>query len=238
LPGAWTDALVTLFSSTANTGYVNTTHSVTIPQGLFAGVPLTAGAAFPPLRPANDYVARCFLRNDAGATVPLRLAASKQLAGVTLDAGANTINFTLTINASESSYNIVAASSAFKNVVSDGYIVSGDQIDFNTGMDAAAPGVDHVDAVLTGAAYGGGTAILGRIQSPTPFNTFHWDSSLDAAAPGNYLAASLVGGNLATPKAGNIEFRAYHALDAVNAIGKVVLPVNIYGQPSVMVTVQ
>ncbi|MDB5096753.1 MAG: hypothetical protein JWM80_1174 [Cyanobacteria bacterium RYN_339] len=238
LPGAWTDALVTLFSATANTGYVSATHSQVIPQGFFFGLPLTGAANFPPLRPANDYVARCFLRNDVGATIPLRLAASQQQTAVTLDAGANTINFTLSLNANESSYSIVAASSSFKNVVSDGYIVKSDQIDFNTGIQANAPGVDHVDAVINGAAYGGGSAILGRITNPANFASFTWNSNVNAVAPGTYLSATLVGGNLALPKTGNIEFRAYHILDGVNDVGKAVIPINIYTKPTVSVSVQ
>jgi hypothetical protein len=236
----WKDAFVTLFSATANTAFVTGTHSVTIPKAAFSGVPLTATSVIAtPLRPASDYVARCFIRNDVGGSIPLRLAASLEKTAVALDAGTNTINFNLTLNASESSYNIVASSSSFKNVVSDGYLVVGDVIDMNTGMDAAAPGVDHIDVVLTGAAYGGGTAILGRLASGA-LNTFHWDSSVDAGAPGTYSQATYAanGGNLATPATGTIEFRAYHADDGVTEFAKSVIPINVYKAPTVDIQVQ
>jgi hypothetical protein len=239
LPAAWSDALVTLYSATASTAYSNSIHRVIIPEINFTGSPLGATATFPPLRPATDYTARVFLRNDVGATlVNPRLAGSASQTGVTLNAGSQNLLFNVSVNGQESSYSVTAGSSVNNNVVTGGNIVKGDTVSLSTGIANNQAGIDHVDLVLSGAAYGGSNCILGRITTAGSFSTFSWNSNSNAGAPGTFLAASLVGGTNQATVAGTIDVLAYHVNDSVNAVATASIPVNIFGRPAVTVQVQ
>lgn len=241
LPGAWNEAKVNLFSSTANTGVNPAAQSITLLETAFSAPVLgvrSASASFPPLRPAADYKATVFLNNTAGTISTARLAGSDARTGYTLDAGANNLLFTVVVNADEITYRVTPGSSTNSNVVSDNTIVVGDQITLDTGLAASQPGIDHLDIkIAAGAAYPGG-ALVARLNSPALWYQFVWNTSSNSVGPANYLAASLIGGDLATPKVAQLDFEAYADAAGTVLAGKASKSITVYGKPTVTVQVQ
>jgi hypothetical protein len=238
LPGAWSDAVITLFSATASTGFANATHRVTLPFGSFSGSPLQAAATFPPLRPAGDYTARAFLRNDVGGTLSPRLAGSLQLTGQALNAGANTLTFNISVNGAEATYAVNAGSSTNLNVVTGNNIVAGDTVTLATGIAANQPGIDHIDVRISGAAYSSSTALLARLSTPASWNSFTWNTTNTPGAPATFVPATLVGGTGTSTEVGTIDIEAYHANDSTTPIATSSFDINVFGRPTVTVQVQ
>jgi len=244
LPGTWTDAVITLFSSTANQSFQTANNQVILGAGAFIGpAPIHANAAFPPLRPSNDYEARAFIRNSAGAIATNRLAGSQDRTGLTLNAGLNNIIFTININANEATYDIAAGSSAYNNFIADGNFVFNDTFTIDTGMAASQDGVDHLDIKLTGT--GGtpcypGTALIGRITNPLLFQTFSFNSANDVTigTPGDYVAANMSAGAGLLTAGGQIDVEAYHTNDATTPFAKASFAVGVFGKPTVKISLQ
>lgn len=241
LPGTWTEAQVTLFSSTANTTYNPAIHSVTIPFASFSGSPLGATASFPPLRPATDYTARAFLKNTAGAISTLRLAGSQVNTALTLNAGANTVLFNISVNGNEATYNVATGSSTNNNVVTGNTITKDDTVTLNTGIVANQPGVDRVDIKISGAAYGnpGTPVLIKRFTNAmaASWNTYVWDTSAaNTADTANYNPATLAGGTGVTTAAGQLDVEAYNSNN--DLVGKASFAISVHGRPTVTVQVQ
>jgi hypothetical protein len=238
----FTEAVVTLYSSTANGTFDPTKHSRTLAKAAFSVAPdgagyYTAAGGFGALRPATDYVAGIYLRNNAGAIATKRLGASAANGTVTIQAGAsNNVDFTCTVNGKEATYNL--SSSNYGNNVSDGGVVKGDTVTFNTGIANSQPGVDHVDVQISGAAYGGASAIVKRITTPASFSSFSWNTGADSAGAGEtYLTASLSAPATGTAgTAGQVDIIAYD----VNGVevGRAAFAVTVFGTPTTTIRVK
>lgn len=132
---------------------------------------------FPPLRPADDYEARVYLRNEVGDDLTPQLAGSQVLPKVKLKAGPNVFTFDVVVNGNEASYSL--ASSDNGNSVEDNAITKDDVVTLATGMAKNQPGVDRVEVYLDGACYGSPEhpALLGVLDNAASWNTFTWDTT-------------------------------------------------------------
>jgi len=233
---AWDTAFFTLYSSTASTGFNKPTHTFSLDSLLDfdGGSPVdtsTTPITLPPLRPATDYTARCFLQ-DGG-----KVAASNEQTGVTLDAGAQILTFTLDPNSNETHAQLTNGSSTNFNRVHDvtgDHVVKGDTIDFASGMDASQEGVNHVDVIISGPGYSNSTAKIATLTPPN-LNAFTWNTGV---ATGTYAPASLSGGAGQLTNNATLTFKAYHADDAVNEVGSEAITVKVHGKPSITVKLQ
>jgi hypothetical protein len=231
----FTDAIVTLHSATASGTYDATKHAITLLKAAFTTVAdgggfYTAAGTFGALRPATDYTSRLFLRNNAGAVATNRLGASVANTGVTIQAGANNVDFTADVNENEATYNL--STSTFANNVSDGGIVKGDTVTFNTGMVNSQPGVARLEVQVSGAAYGGGSSVIKNITTPASFASFTWATGANSAGAGEtYLAATLSAPATGTAgTAGRIDIIAYNS--NAQEVGRAAFNITVFGTPT------
>jgi hypothetical protein len=110
LPLAWDSARVTLHSQSANGLFSESNNARIIPRltGFATGTGMNTGyqvatVVFPPLRPSNDYRAEISLANPAGTIITARLAGGQSQI-ITLNGGANNIDFNVSINGQEALY--------------------------------------------------------------------------------------------------------------------------------------
>lgn len=252
LPGTWTQAVVQLYKdSTTNGTFDPTKHVRTIPFASFvAGTApwvKEASASFPPLKPAAGYNTECYVQNDAGTIVTSRLAGS-QTNTLALVAGNNNLDFIISVNGKEATYNV--ASSTNGNNVSGNQIVKDDALVLNTGIATDQVGVDRIDLKVSGLAYPGGPVIfkrLTRASDAATWDTFTWDTAAsDTAAPENYNAATFNGtdasadengdGTAGNDSAGQIDVEAYNAQGRL--VGKSSFGITVLARPTMTVRLQ
>jgi hypothetical protein len=193
LPGSWSGVIVTLVSPTVNGGFQAGTNSLSIAKALFSGVPLTATAPFPPMRPSTDYKTAVYLEDTASG--PTLLSASAASSAITINAGPNTLVYNVTVNGQEGTYSCIR--SINNNVVADNYITKGDEIILSTGIATSQPGVNDVYVRLSGPCYNPGSPVLLKhftIADINNWNTLDWNTPV---ATGSYVPANLIGGPLA-----------------------------------------
>jgi hypothetical protein len=241
----FTEAVVQLYSATASGTFDPTKHMKTLAKAAFTVAAdidgyYTATGTFGALRPAADYASAIFLRNNAGAVLAKRLGASSANTGVSIQAGSNNVDFTCTVNGNEASYNLSTSTNG--NKVSDGGVVKGDTVTFNTGMANNQPGVARLEVQISGAAVysfgGSNTAVIKNITDPTQFASFSWNTGATSAGAGetynlNGLLAPATGvaGNV-----GQIDIVAYNANS--QEVGRAAFTLTVFGQPTTTIRVQ
>jgi hypothetical protein len=239
----FTEAVVQLYSATASGTFDSTKHMKTLLKAAFTTAVdvngyYTATGTFGALRPAADYASAIFLRNNAGTVPAKRLGASSANTGVTIAAGSNNVDFTCTVNGQEATYNF--STSTFGNKVSDGGVVKGDSVTFNTGMANNQPGVARLEVQLSGAAAytGGGPAVIKNITTPASFSSFTWNTAANSVGAGEtYLAASLLApATGVTGNAGQIDIVAFNANS--QEIGRAAFTITVFGTPTTTIRVQ
>lgn len=152
----------------------------------------TGTFSFPPLRPANDYVARVFLQNEDGT---LRLAGSGVTNPINLIAGNNTVDVEISRNTQEADFGLVGGNTSF---------TKGATVTVVTGVAVNMPGVDHLEIKLSGDAYGNPSTpvLLAKLTDVGNWGTYEWNTGADGTS---YTAATLAAG------AGTISIEAYDA---------------------------
>jgi hypothetical protein len=125
LPTRWQSARVTLHSTTANGLFTESINARVIPSASFSssGGFQVATVVFPPLRPSTDYRAEISLTNTTGTIVTARLGGS-QSQTVTLNGGANNIDFIVDVNGQEAMYGVSGNTSTNNNIINEMYQTS------------------------------------------------------------------------------------------------------------------
>ena len=251
IPGTWTPASNGAKLVINDTNVLTGPLAVNIASFTGAASPYSAVVNLPALRPDNAYTSQIYLQDTAGAIATTRLAGSITQTGQTLQAGANTWTYTITVNANEATYDV--ASSSSNNVVTGNNIVAGDKVFLDTGIMASQPGVAAVNAYLTGTAAPGPTCytpsatrvFLGQTTTAGSFNTFQWDTTASPALPGapyTVAGGAFVAGSFAGPasgtttNSGQIDFEAVDVNN--NLVGKSSFALAVFGKPSLTVQVQ
>jgi hypothetical protein len=230
VPAAWTEATVSLVSPTVSSTYDLAKHTRTLAKSEFtanADGTYTGRFAFPPMRPADNYEGRVYVKNLAGTTQTTRLAGSATKSGISLRAGSNPLAFDVQVNGQEATYLLTGSEI---NVVDGNAVTKGDVVTLETGLARSQPGVDHLDVKLSGACYGNGstTVLVKRLTTATSWDAMTWSTDADSE---QFRKDQLKGGTDFGALAGRLDFEAYN--ERGELVGRAATAIQVFGRPEV-----